>query len=120
MFPISHRLRPHRTKMMLAMAWVVAPLCALPHSYFFRLRTHPIVADYQQCTPIGSFPSVTVVIFIHFFTIKMSLSLGAILLLLCSQYDFCNTPYRHPGQLHGHHHHHLQEVQAIPSVQRLS
>jgi gonadotropin-releasing hormone receptor len=61
MFPISHRSNTKRTKIMLIMAWVMAPLCALPQCFIFQLKNHPLKLDYSQCTTIGYFESETMV-----------------------------------------------------------
>ena len=60
-YPLAHRSQTRKTKMMLIMAWLAAPLCSLPQSYFFQLKQHPLQADYYQCTTIGSFQSETIV-----------------------------------------------------------
>ena len=57
MFPISHRSNTKRIKAMLFIAWLMALLCSLPRSYFFTVQRHPLVPEYLQCTPIGSYPS---------------------------------------------------------------
>ena len=61
MFPISHLSNTRRTKVMLVMAWTMAPLCALPQSFVFKLKSHPHHLDYQQCTTIGFWQSDTTV-----------------------------------------------------------
>ena len=61
LFPISHRSNTSRTKMMLMVAWILGPLCALPQSFIFTIRSHPLVPDYHQCTSIGSFETSTLV-----------------------------------------------------------
>ena len=58
MFPISHR-SSSKTKIMLVIAWITAPLCALPQSFIFQLKSHPLISDYTQCTTIGFFQSDT-------------------------------------------------------------
>ena len=55
------RYQRYKTRGMLAVAWLAAPLCSLPQSYFFRLKQHPLDQDYFQCTTIGSFQSETIV-----------------------------------------------------------
>ena len=32
---------------MLVLAWLVAPVCSLPQSFVFRLKTHPLMQDYR-------------------------------------------------------------------------
>ena len=56
MFPISHR-SSRRTKIMLIISWIMAPLYALPHFFIFQLKNHPLKPDYSQCTTIGYFES---------------------------------------------------------------
>ena len=94
---------------MLIIAWVSAPICSLPQSYFFNVRRHPLVENYLQCTPIGSFPSKHVVIGCLFFTLFLFLYSGVFLLLLCPDH----VPYPAPGgdawELHHHHRHDIQE-----------
>ena len=34
-------------RMMLAMAWLIAPICSLPQIFVFRLKTHPLMEDYR-------------------------------------------------------------------------
>ena len=51
------RIQRRRTRVMLGLAWVLAPLCSLPQSFLFKLRRHPLQPDYAQCTTIGSFTS---------------------------------------------------------------
>ena len=60
-YPLTHRSQANKTKILLAVAWLTAPLCSLPQSYFFQLKQHPLQADYYQCTTIGSFQSETIV-----------------------------------------------------------
>ena len=60
-FPISHRSNTKRTKVMLIIAWTLAPVCSIPQGFFFTVRSHPLVPTYLQCTPIGSFSSAQVV-----------------------------------------------------------
>merc|ERR1719318_2139452 len=55
MFPLSHISSSSRTKLMLTIAWIVAPLCSLPQSFIFSVKSHPMEPDYLQCTTIGSF-----------------------------------------------------------------
>ena len=33
---------------MLVLAWLVAPVCSLPQSFVFRLKTHPLMQDYRN------------------------------------------------------------------------
>ena len=76
--PLSHLSGRTATKWMLAAAWLLAPLCSLPQvsqtwcsrqtvgvvqSFIFRLRTHPVVDTYNQCTTIGYFQSFTEVVY---------------------------------------------------------
>ena len=60
MCPISHR-NTKRTKLMLIIAWIMAPLCALPQIFIFQVKTHPLKSDYSQCTTFGYFQSETMV-----------------------------------------------------------
>ena len=46
---------------MILIAWILAPICALPQSFIFQLKSHPLKIDYAQCTTIGYFESQTTV-----------------------------------------------------------
>ena len=46
---------------MLIIAWTMAPLSALPQTFIFQLKKHPLKTDYWQCTTIGYFESHTMV-----------------------------------------------------------
>ena len=61
MFPLSHRYQTKRTRSMILIAWILAPICALPQSFIFQLKSHPLKIDYAQCTTIGYFESQTTV-----------------------------------------------------------
>ena len=61
LYPLSHISNTRLTKQMLVTAWLAAPLCALPQSFVFQLKTHPLREDYRQCTTIGYFRSFTMV-----------------------------------------------------------
>ena len=34
-------------RMMLALAWLIAPICSLPQIFVFRLKTHPLMEEYR-------------------------------------------------------------------------
>ena len=69
MVPLSHISNTRLTKRMLVTAWLAALLCALPQSFVFQLKTHPLRPDYSQCTTIGYFGSFAKVrIFVNFET----------------------------------------------------
>ena len=34
-------------RIMLVLAWLVAPVCSIPQSFIFRLKTHPIMQEYR-------------------------------------------------------------------------
>ena len=61
LFPIWHRLHTKSTKLMLLIAWTMAPICALPQSFIIQLKENPLKLDYSQCTTIGFFRSSTMV-----------------------------------------------------------
>ena len=61
LFPLSHISNTRLTKKMLVIAWLAAPLCSLPQSFVFQLKTHPLRPEYEQCTTIGNFGSFTLV-----------------------------------------------------------
>ena len=77
---------------MLIIAWVSAPICSLPQSYFFNVRRHPLVENYLQCTPIGGFPSKHVVSVCLLVSTKAQLGLS-MLLFLPSFVLFCFSTY---------------------------
>ena len=64
MFPIAHRSSSPRTKVMLCVAWILAPVCSLSKSFFFHVLSHPLVQSFWQCTQIGSFSSANMVRFL--------------------------------------------------------
>ena len=71
LWPISHRSKYKRTRMMVVVAWLLAPVCSLPQvrqissspppspdtvqCFVFRVRSHPLYPEYKQCTTIGTF-----------------------------------------------------------------
>ena len=61
LFPLSHISNTRLTKRMLLIAWLAAPLCSLPQSFVFQLKTHPLRPEYAQCTTLGNFGSFTLV-----------------------------------------------------------
>ena len=34
-------------RIMLALAWLIAPICSLPQIFVFRLKTHPLMEEYR-------------------------------------------------------------------------
>ena len=46
---------------MIIIAWIMAPICALPQSFIFQVKSHPLKLEYSQCTTIGYFESQTTV-----------------------------------------------------------
>ena len=35
-------------RIMLALAWLIAPICSLPQIFVFRLKTHPLMEEYRR------------------------------------------------------------------------
>ena len=35
------------SRIMLVLAWLVAPVCSLPQSFIFQLKTHPLMQEYR-------------------------------------------------------------------------
>ena len=34
-------------RIMLVLAWLVAPVCSIPQSFIFQLKTHPLMQEYR-------------------------------------------------------------------------
>ena len=50
---------------MLVLAWLVAPICSLPQSFIFRLKTHPLLHEYRY---LGWIKVVHCAKYEHYFT----------------------------------------------------
>ena len=109
MFPIWHRSNTKRTKIMLIIAWTMAPLSALPQTFIFQLKKHPLKTDYWQCTTIGYFESHTMVrLFLQLINL-IDFVQGVSLFYLCLNSDLAPATAGDVGELPDHHSDHLQE-----------
>ncbi|XP_023341315.1 gonadotropin-releasing hormone receptor [Eurytemora carolleeae] len=83
LFPIHHRVSSGRTKLMLALAWVAAPILSIPQLFVWSLKNHPFITDYFQCTPIGYFENQVLKVIYNVF-VNMCLSvLPFTVMLIC-------------------------------------
>ncbi|XP_076352820.1 adipokinetic hormone/corazonin-related peptide receptor variant I-like [Tachypleus tridentatus] len=58
-FAVVHPLKVNdaqrRSKIMIALAWIISLLCAIPQSIIFRVQRHPEYPDFKQCVSFGFF-----------------------------------------------------------------
>ena len=105
-FPISHRVASHRTRLLLGVAWALAALCSIPQSLVFSLQTHPVVQSYKQCLNTITFTNkkLELAYFLYFFSLSwllpilvMTFCYVSIIVTICRRLSFQCTPAASTG-----------------------
>lgn len=82
-FPISHRTAAYTTRVLLALAWIMAAICSIPQALVFSLHTHPIIQSYKQCMNTITLTNKTMELAYFLYFLFLSWILPIIVMFFC-------------------------------------
>ena len=61
-------------RIMLALAWLIAPICSLPQIFVFRLKTHPLMEEYRWIMLLLFSSTLILVVILMFLMVWLNMS----------------------------------------------